>query len=74
MASPKEYAKAVQEGIKESSQSGVLAGYPVLDFKVTAFDGSYHDVDSSEMAFKVAGSLGWKKPTARPVRSSSSRS
>ncbi len=66
---PKEYAKAVQEGIKESSQSGVLAGYPVLDFKVTAFDGSYHDVDSSEMAFKVAGSLGWKEAnrTAGPI-------
>jgi elongation factor G len=58
---PKEYSKAVQEGIKESSQSGVLAGYPVLDFKVTAFDGSYHDVDSSEMAFKIAASMGWKE-------------
>ncbi len=66
---PKEYAKAVQEGIKESAQSGVLAGYPVLDFKVTAFDGSYHDVDSSEMAFKVAGSMGWKEAnrTAGPI-------
>jgi elongation factor G len=60
-AVPKEYSKAVQEGIKESSQSGVLAGYPVLDFKVTAFDGSYHDVDSSEMAFKIAASMGWKE-------------
>ncbi|HKU81398.1 MAG TPA: elongation factor G, partial [Candidatus Tumulicola sp.] len=58
---PKEYAKAVQEGIKESAQSGVLAGYPVLDFKVSAFDGSYHDVDSSEMAFKIAASMGWKE-------------
>ena len=58
---PKEYSKAVQEGIKESSQSGVLAGFPVLDFKVTAFDGSYHDVDSSEMAFKIAASMGWKE-------------
>jgi elongation factor G len=58
---PKEYAKAVQEGIRESSQSGHLAGYPVLDFKVTAFDGSYHDVDSSEMAFKIAASMGWKE-------------
>ena len=58
---PKEYAKAVQEGVRESSQSGVLAGYPVLDFKVTAFDGSYHDVDSSEMAFKIAASMGWKE-------------
>ncbi len=66
---PKEYSKAVQEGIRESSQSGILAGYPVLDFKVTAFDGSYHDVDSSEMAFKIAGSMGWKEAnrTAGPI-------
>jgi elongation factor G len=58
---PKEYAKAVAEGIREASQSGVLAGYPVLDFKVSAFDGSYHDVDSSEMAFKIAASMGFKE-------------
>ncbi len=58
---PKEYAKAVQEGIRESSQSGCLAGFPVLDFKVEAFEGSYHDVDSSEMAFKIAASMGWKE-------------
>ncbi|MHB8146495.1 MAG: elongation factor G [Vulcanimicrobiaceae bacterium] len=58
---PKEYAKAVQQGIEESSHSGVLAGFPVLDFKATAFDGSYHDVDSSEMAFKIAASIGWKE-------------
>ncbi|MBV9269653.1 MAG: elongation factor G, partial [Candidatus Eremiobacteraeota bacterium] len=58
---PKEYAKAVQEGVKEASQNGVLAGYPVLDFKVTAFEGSYHDVDSSEMAFKIAASMGFKE-------------
>ena len=58
---PKEYIKPVDEGIKESCQSGVLAGYPVLDFKVTLFDGSYHDVDSSEMAFKIAGSMAWKE-------------
>jgi elongation factor G len=66
---PKEYAKAVQEGIRESSRSGVLAGYPVLDFKVTAFDGSYHEVDSSEMAFKIAASMGWKEAnrTAGPI-------
>jgi elongation factor G len=66
---PKEYAKAVQQGIEESSQSGVLAGFPVLDFKVTAFDGSYHDVDSSEMAFKIAASMGWKEAnrTAGPI-------
>ncbi len=60
-AVPKEYSKAVQQGVAESSQSGVLAGFPVLDFKVTAFDGSYHDVDSSEMAFKIAASMGWKE-------------
>jgi elongation factor G len=60
-AVPKEYSKAVQQGIEESSQSGVLAGFPVLDFKATAFDGSYHDVDSSEMAFKIAASMGWKE-------------
>jgi elongation factor G len=58
---PKEYAKAVQEGIKEAAQSGVLAGYPVLDFKAEAFEGSYHDVDSSEIAFKIAASMGFKE-------------
>jgi elongation factor G len=60
-AVPKEYQKAVQQGIAEASQSGVLAGFPVLDFKVEAFDGSYHDVDSSEMAFKIAASMGFKE-------------
>jgi elongation factor G len=60
-AVPKEYAKAVQEGIREASQSGVLAGYPIMDFHVEAFDGSYHDVDSSEMAFKIAASMGFKE-------------
>jgi elongation factor G len=59
-AIPKEYQKAVQQGIEESSQSGVLAGYPVLDFKAIAVDGSYHEVDSSEMAFKIAASMAWK--------------
>ncbi|MFY9780331.1 MAG: elongation factor G [Candidatus Baltobacteraceae bacterium] len=58
---PKEYAKAIQEGIREASESGVLAGYPVLDFKATAFEGSYHEVDSSEMAFKIAASMGFKE-------------
>jgi elongation factor G len=58
---PKEYQKAVSQGVEEASQSGVLAGYPVLDFKVEAFDGSYHDVDSSEMAFKIAASMGFKE-------------
>jgi len=58
---PKEYVKPVGEGIREACQSGVLAGYPVLDFKATLFDGSYHDVDSSEMAFKIAGSMAFKE-------------
>jgi elongation factor G len=58
---PKEYQKPVMEGIREAAESGVLAGYPVLDFKVTAFDGSFHDVDSSEMAFKIAGSMAFKE-------------
>jgi elongation factor G len=57
---PKEYQKAISEGIREASESGVLAGYPVLDIKATVFDGSYHDVDSSEMAFKIAGSMAFK--------------
>jgi translation elongation factor G len=57
---PKEYIKPVEEGIKEAALSGVLAGYPVIDFKATLFDGSFHDVDSSEMAFKIAGSMAFK--------------
>lgn len=59
-AIPKEYIPAVDAGIQEASESGVLAGYPVLDFKVELYDGSYHDVDSSEMAFKIAGSMAFK--------------
>ncbi|GAC1570987.1 MAG: elongation factor G [Candidatus Elarobacter sp.] len=58
---PKEYQKPVMEGIREAAQSGVLAGYPVLDFKATIIDGSFHDVDSSEMAFKIAGSMAFKE-------------
>lgn len=58
---PKEYIPAVQKGIVEQMQNGVLAGYPVVDVKVALFDGSYHDVDSSEMAFKIAGSMGFKE-------------
>ncbi|MCY7294632.1 elongation factor G [Alteromonas sp. a30] len=57
---PKEYIPAVDKGIQEQMQNGVLAGYPVLDVKVTLYDGSYHDVDSSEMAFKIAASMGFK--------------
>ncbi|ACJ28763.1 Translation elongation factor G:Small GTP-binding protein domain protein [Shewanella piezotolerans WP3] len=60
-AVPKEFIPAVDKGIQEQMKSGVLAGFPVLDVKVTLFDGSYHDVDSNEMAFKVAGSMGFKK-------------
>jgi elongation factor G len=66
---PKEYIPAVDKGIQEQLQNGVIAGFPVVDVKVTLFDGSYHDVDSSEMAFKIAGSMGFKEGVrrARPV-------
>lgn len=63
-AVPKEFIPSVDKGIQEQLQNGVVAGYPVLDVKVTLFDGSYHDVDSSEMAFKIAGSMGFKKGAA----------
>ena len=59
-AIPKEYIKPVEEGVREAAESGVLGGYPLIDFKATLFDGSYHDVDSSEMAFKIAGSMAFK--------------
>jgi len=58
---PKEYIKPIEEGIREASESGILAGYPVIDFKATLVDGSYHEVDSSEMAFKIAGSMAFKE-------------
>jgi elongation factor G len=57
---PREYIPAVEKGIREQTENGVLAGYPVVDVKVSLFDGSYHDVDSNEMAFKIAGSIGFK--------------
>ena len=60
-AIPKEYIPAVDAGIQGAMQSGVLAGYPVVDCKVTLYDGSYHEVDSSEMAFKIAGSMAFKE-------------
>ena len=58
---PKEYIKPIEEGIREAAETGVLAGYPVIDFKATLVDGSYHEVDSSEMAFKIAGSMAFKE-------------
>jgi len=66
---PKEFIPSIDKGIKEACENGVLAGYPVVDVKVTLFDGSYHDVDSSEMAFKIAGSIGFKEgcKNATPV-------
>ncbi|MFL6551396.1 MAG: elongation factor G [Povalibacter sp.] len=62
---PKEFIPAVDKGIKEATENGVLAGYPVVDVKVTLFDGSYHDVDSNEMAFKIAGSMAFKEAMAK---------
>jgi len=66
---PKEYIPAVDKGIQEAAQGGVLAGYPVVDFRVELFDGSFHEVDSSEMAFKIAGSMAFKEGVkkAEPV-------
>lgn len=58
---PREYIPAVEKGVKEQMENGVIAGFPVVDVKVTIFDGSYHDVDSNEMAFKIAGSMGFKE-------------
>ena len=57
---PKEYIGAVDKGIREQMENGVIAGFPIVDCKVTLYDGSYHDVDSSEMAFKIAGSMGFR--------------
>ena len=62
---PKEYIKPVDQGIQEALEGGVLAGYPVVDVKVTLFDGSYHEVDSNEMAFKIAGSMAFKEAARR---------
>lgn len=66
---PRQYIPAVEKGVREAMQEGVLAGFPMVDIKVTLFDGSYHTVDSSEMAFKIAASMGFKKAVseAKPV-------
>ena len=66
---PKDYIPAVEKGVREQLENGVVAGYPMVDIKVTLYDGSYHDVDSNEMAFKVAGSMGFKEGAnmAKPV-------
>ena len=68
-AIPKEYIAPVEAGVKEAMENGVIAGYPMVDIAVTVFDGSYHEVDSSEMAFKIAGSMGFKNGAlkANPV-------
>ena len=62
---PREYISPIQAGIEEALQNGILAGYPVLDIKASVYDGSYHDVDSSEMAFKIAGSMAFKAAAAK---------
>jgi elongation factor G len=68
-AVPKEYFNAIEKGIREAGENGILAGYPVVDVKATLYDGSYHEVDSSEMAFKIAGSMAFKEAAkkAKPV-------
>ena len=62
---PKEYIPAIEKGVIEQMENGIIAGYPVVDVKVTLYDGSYHDVDSSEMAFKIAGSMGFREGASR---------
>jgi len=64
-AIPREFIPAVQKGVQEQLTNGILAGYPVVDVKVTLYDGSYHDVDSSEMAFKIAGSMCFKEGASK---------
>ncbi len=62
---PKEYIPAVDKGIKEQMEAGVIAGYPVVDVRAALYDGSFHDVDSSEVAFKIAGSMAFKQGAAK---------
>jgi elongation factor G len=66
---PREFIAPIDKGVREQMENGVIAGFPVVDVKVTVFDGSYHDVDSNEMAFKIAGSMAFKEGAkkAKPV-------
>ena len=65
---PREYIPAIEKGVREASETGVLAGYPVVDVKVTLVDGSFHEVDSSEMAFKMAGLFAFKEACKKGLR------
>jgi elongation factor G len=58
---PQEYIKPIDQGVESAIETGILAGYPLVDIKVTLLDGSYHEVDSNEMAFKIAGSIAFKE-------------
>ena len=69
---PRDYIPSVDDGIQEAMSTGVIAGYPMVDIKVALIDGSYHDVDSSDMAFKIAGSMAFKNAAKRPSRRCSS--
>jgi len=64
---PREYIKPIDQGVQGALELGILAGYPLVDIKVTLYDGSYHEVDSNEMAFKFAGSIAFKEARARPA-------
>jgi elongation factor G len=70
---PREFIPAVEKGVRETLNTGVLAGYPVVDVKVTLTFGSYHDVDSNENAFRMAGSMAFKEACKAPTQSSWSR-
>jgi len=71
---PREFIPAIEKGVKERLDSGVIAGYPLRDVRVMVIDGSFHDVDSNEMAFKIAGSMAFSMPVREPIRCCLSRS